>query len=224
MRTIPRRDLSDSGIPPPARRARDRLHRGVLQRVSRAEDAGEIIQRLEGREFQILMAEAPLPDDAVDGRARLVQGVARAARARGRSQVGRPGRPAPRRRRVRRAEDSLQLARRDASGLARPGPLPRAHRRAGSVGHRGQGYDEVIVKTKNRYYDMRGTLDSLQFDVIKLDARAPIRSSPRSTEQAARAVRARCASQPAASDEGVGGRRARGDGPRLWKTCPTPSM
>ena len=33
----------------------------------------------------------------------------------------------------------------------------------------GQGYDEVIVKTKNRYYDMRGTLDSLQFNVIKVE-------------------------------------------------------
>ena len=28
-----------------------------------------------------------------------------------------------------------------------------------------QGYDEMIVKTKNRYYDMRGALDSLQFNV-----------------------------------------------------------
>jgi hypothetical protein len=35
-----------------------------------------------------------------------------------------------------------------------------------------QGYDEVIVKTKNRYYDMRGTLDSLQFNVIKLEPAA----------------------------------------------------
>jgi hypothetical protein len=31
------------------------------------------------------------------------------------------------------------------------------------------GYDEVVVKTKNRYYGMRGTLDSLQFNVIKLE-------------------------------------------------------
>ena len=31
------------------------------------------------------------------------------------------------------------------------------------------GYDEVIVKTKNRFYNMRGTLDSLQFNVIKLE-------------------------------------------------------
>lgn len=32
-----------------------------------------------------------------------------------------------------------------------------------------QGFDEVVVKTKNRYYDMRGALDTLQFNVIKLE-------------------------------------------------------
>ena len=32
-----------------------------------------------------------------------------------------------------------------------------------------QGFDEIVVKTKNRYYDMRGTLDSLRFDVVKLE-------------------------------------------------------
>jgi hypothetical protein len=31
------------------------------------------------------------------------------------------------------------------------------------------GYGEIVVKTKNRYYDMRGTLDSLQFNVVKLE-------------------------------------------------------
>ncbi len=31
------------------------------------------------------------------------------------------------------------------------------------------GYHEVVVKTKNRFYDMRGTLDQLQFDVIKYE-------------------------------------------------------
>lgn len=31
------------------------------------------------------------------------------------------------------------------------------------------GYDEVIVKTKNRYYDMRATLDRLEFNIIKLE-------------------------------------------------------
>jgi hypothetical protein len=29
------------------------------------------------------------------------------------------------------------------------------------------GYHELIVKTKNKFYDMRGTLDHLYFDVIK---------------------------------------------------------
>ena len=32
-----------------------------------------------------------------------------------------------------------------------------------------RGYGEVVVKTKNRYYGMRGTLDSLQFNVVKLE-------------------------------------------------------
>lgn len=31
------------------------------------------------------------------------------------------------------------------------------------------GFHEVIVKTKNRFYDMRGTLDQLQFDVVKYE-------------------------------------------------------
>jgi hypothetical protein len=29
------------------------------------------------------------------------------------------------------------------------------------------GFDEILVKTKNRFYDMRGTLAQLQFDVIR---------------------------------------------------------
>ena len=32
------------------------------------------------------------------------------------------------------------------------------------------GFDEVVVKTKNRFYAMRSTLDHLAFDVIKLEA------------------------------------------------------
>ena len=31
------------------------------------------------------------------------------------------------------------------------------------------GYDELVVKTKNRFYTMRATLDHLQFDVIKFE-------------------------------------------------------
>jgi hypothetical protein len=32
------------------------------------------------------------------------------------------------------------------------------------------GFDEIIVKTKNRYFDMRAALASLQFNVIKVEA------------------------------------------------------
>ena len=31
------------------------------------------------------------------------------------------------------------------------------------------GFHEVVVKTKNKFYDMRGTLDQLEFDVVKYE-------------------------------------------------------
>ena len=31
------------------------------------------------------------------------------------------------------------------------------------------GYDELFVKTKNKFYTMRATLDHLRFDVIKFE-------------------------------------------------------
>lgn len=31
------------------------------------------------------------------------------------------------------------------------------------------GFDEILVKTKNRFYEMRGTLDHLHFDVVKYE-------------------------------------------------------
>lgn len=34
------------------------------------------------------------------------------------------------------------------------------------------GFDEVLVKTKNRFYDMRGTLDRLRYNVVKFEADA----------------------------------------------------
>jgi hypothetical protein len=32
------------------------------------------------------------------------------------------------------------------------------------------GYHELVVKTKNKYYSMRATLDHLRFDIIKFEA------------------------------------------------------
>ena len=31
------------------------------------------------------------------------------------------------------------------------------------------GFHEVVVKTKNRFYEMRGTLDNLRFEVVKFE-------------------------------------------------------
>src|SRR5262245_12607044 len=36
----------------------------------------------------------------------------------------------------------------------------------------GAGFHEVVVKTKNRFYDMRGTLDQLEFNVVKYEPNA----------------------------------------------------
>lgn len=35
-----------------------------------------------------------------------------------------------------------------------------------------QGFHEIVVKTKNRFYDMRGTLDHLRFEVVKYERNA----------------------------------------------------
>ena len=32
-----------------------------------------------------------------------------------------------------------------------------------------QGFDEIVVKTKNKFYDMRGTLDHLRFEVVRYE-------------------------------------------------------
>ena len=32
-----------------------------------------------------------------------------------------------------------------------------------------QGFSEIVVKTKNKFYEMRGTLDHLRFEVVKYD-------------------------------------------------------
>ena len=40
-----------------------------------------------------------------------------------------------------------------------------------------RGFDEIIVKTKNKFYEMRGTLDHLRFDVIKYEPHPDNRES-----------------------------------------------
>lgn len=129
--------------------------------------ASEIVERLEGRQCQILMAEAPVDDGSTvvpvsykvshelreeETDPALVDLVARL-----REIVDFRGR--------RILYNWLGATRRDWRGLGHFRALTE-EQEVWAVSH---GYDEVVVKTKNRNYDMRGTLDHLQFDVIKLE-------------------------------------------------------
>ena len=133
--------------------------------------AAEIMRRLDGRESQILMAEAPLPDDPstvvpvsykVSHELREEETDPRLADlvARLRGSVEFDGR--------RVLYNWLGATRLDWRGQGHFRALTE-EQEAWAVA---QGYDEVVVKTKNRYYDMRGTLDSLQFNVVKLEPAA----------------------------------------------------
>ncbi|HWB15516.1 MAG TPA: hypothetical protein VG538_03840 [Vicinamibacterales bacterium] len=130
--------------------------------------AAEIMQRLDGREYQILMAEAPLPDDA----ATFVPVSYKV------SHELRPEEIDPKLADlVGRIQDSVDFSGQrilyNWLGATRLDWRGQGHFRAltekQEVWAVSQGYSEIIVKTKNRYYDMRGTLDSLQFNVIKLE-------------------------------------------------------
>jgi GNAT superfamily N-acetyltransferase len=130
--------------------------------------AGDILTRLDGRESQILMAESPLQDDPAtivpvsfkvshellpqETDPQLADLVERL-----RDVVDFDGR--------RILYNWLGATRKDWRGQGHFRALTE-EQEAWAVG---QGYDEVIVKTKNRFYDMRGALDTLQFDVIKFE-------------------------------------------------------
>jgi hypothetical protein len=133
--------------------------------------ANDILRRLDGRESQILMAEAPLPEDPstvvpvsykVSHELREEERDPKLADlvARLRGFVEFDGR--------RVLYNWLGATRLDWRGQGHFRALTEEQ----EVWAVAQGYDEVIVKTKNRYYDMRGTLDSLQFNVIKLEPAA----------------------------------------------------
>lgn len=130
--------------------------------------AAEIIQRLEGREYQILMAEAPLPEDGAT-----VVPVSYKV-----SHELRSGESDPKLADlVDRLRDTIDFDEQKVLynwlGATRLDWRGQGHFRAlteeQEVWAVAQGYDTIVVKTKNRYYDMRGTLDSLQFNVVKLE-------------------------------------------------------
>ena len=134
--------------------------------------ATELISRLHDREFLILIAEAPLPDDpgmiapvsykvvhelrALETEPKLVDLVARLS-----------GCVEFHDRKV--LYSWIGGTRRDWRGQGHF----RALTEESEAWAHASGFHEVVVKTKNRFYDMRGTLDQLKFNVIKYEVHAP---------------------------------------------------
>ena len=134
----------------------------------RKKTAREIMGRLADREHLILVAEAPLPDDpgmiapvsfkivhelrAAEKEPKLIDLVAR-------------------------LKDCVQFDGRKVLyswiGGTRRDWRSQGHFRAlteeSEAWAHASGFHEVVVKTKNRFYDMRGTLDQLEFDVVKYE-------------------------------------------------------
>ena len=131
----------------------------------RRKKSAEVVSRLQGRTHQIVMAEAALPDDSAtvvpvsfkvshelretetdpkltDLVARLEGCVTFAERRVLYSWIG--------------------GTRRDWRGQGFFRALTE-QQESWALEH---GFDEIVVKTKNRFYGMRGTLDHLEFDVI----------------------------------------------------------
>ena len=134
----------------------------------RKKTAREIVARLKDREFLILMAEAPLPDDpgmvvpvsfkvvheirAHEMEPKLVDLVARldgCVKFEGRKVL----------------YSWIGGTRRDWRGQGHF----RALTEESEAWAHSAGFHEVVVKTKNRFYDMRGTLDQLEFNVVKYE-------------------------------------------------------
>jgi hypothetical protein len=136
----------------------------------RRKTASEIIERLRDRESLILMAEAPLPDDPTGALVPVSYKIVHEIRAdesvtKLRDLVTRLGGAVNfAGRRI--LYQWIGGTRRDWRGQGHF----RALTEESEVWAMGAGFEEVVVKTKNRYYDMRAVLAQLQFNVVKYEA------------------------------------------------------
>ena len=143
----------------------------------RRKTAAEIITRLRDRESLILMAEAPLPDDPTGALVPVAYKIVHEIRSdesvpKLRDLVGRlAGSVNFNDRRV--LYQWIGGTRRDWRGQGHF----RALTEESEAWALACGFHEVVVKTKNRFYDMRGTLDQLEFDVIKYEVHPDNRES-----------------------------------------------
>jgi hypothetical protein len=132
----------------------------------RKKTAAEVIQRLGNRDHQILMAEAPLPDDP-SSFVPVSFKVAHELRARETDPKLADL--------VAQLEDCVKFDGRRILyqwiGGTRTDWRGQGHFRAlteeQEVWALDNGFDEILVKTKNRFYEMRSTLAQLHFDVIR---------------------------------------------------------
>jgi GNAT superfamily N-acetyltransferase len=134
----------------------------------RKKTATEIMNRLRSREFLILIAEAPLPDDP---------GMVAPVSFKVVHEI-RAGETEPKLKDlVARLHNCVSFEDRKVLyswiGGTRRDWRGQGHFRAlteeSEAWAHSAGYHEVVVKTKNKFYDMRGTLDQLEFDVVKYE-------------------------------------------------------
>jgi GNAT superfamily N-acetyltransferase len=137
----------------------------------RKKTAAEIVRRLEGRRHLILFATAPLPDDpgtVVPVSYKVAHEIFLHETEAKLSDL------------VRRLDGSVMFdgrhilytwiggTRRDWRGRG----FFRALTEQQELWAIAEGFDEILVKTKNRFYEMRGTLDHLRFEVVKYERHA----------------------------------------------------
>jgi hypothetical protein len=132
----------------------------------RKKTAAEVLQRLSDRDHQILMAEAPLPDDpsAIVPVSFKVAHELRAAESDPKLADL-----------VAQLEDVVEFDGRRVLyqwiGGTRTDWRGQGHFRALTEEQEAwalaNGFDEIIAKTKNRFYEMRSALAQLQFDIIR---------------------------------------------------------
>lgn len=134
----------------------------------RKKTAAEIVRRLQGREHLILMAEAPLPDDPstiVPVSFRVVHELRPSESETKLADL------------VHRLRDCVQFEGRKVLytwiGGTRRDWRGQGHFRALTEEQEAwafaSGFHEVLVKTKNKFYEMRATLDHLRFEVVKFE-------------------------------------------------------
>ena len=134
----------------------------------RGKTSAEVIQRLSGRDHQILMAEAQLPDDPST-----VVPVSYKVAHELRQDESDPKLADL----VARLDGCVEFRNRKVMynwiGATRRDWRGQGHFRALSEEQEAwaldNGFDEIVVKTKNKFYGMRSTLDHLKFNVVQFE-------------------------------------------------------